>query len=355
MDRIEKLRAAMLGRGLDGLLLTSEPCRHYATMFAASDGAAVITAKGAYFFTDSRYIEAAGQTIKGYAIAMTDINNTYISRINEVIEKDGVKKLGFEDGTMTYRDYADFSEKLHAQLVPAQDTVNGLREVKEQWEIDKLIAAQRLAEKAFDQLLGVINPEMTEKQVAAELIYRMRLLGADDVSFDPIIVSGANSSKPHGVPGNDRICRNTFTTIDFGVKLDGFCSDETRTIAFGSVSDEMRRVYDIVLEAQLAGIAAARAGVTGAEIDGAAREVIKKAGYGEYFGHGFGHGVGLEIHEAPTASPSGKKPLKAGAVISAEPGIYLPGRFGVRIEDVIILHEGGCTDITLTDKSLLIL
>lgn len=275
--------------------------------------------------------------------------------INEALSKANAKTLGFEDMSMTYSQYADYCQKINAKFIPLGADVSELREVKTSNEIEKLIAAQRVAEKAFDELMGIINPDMTEKQVAAELIYRMRLYGADDVSFDPIVVSGTNSSKPHGVPSDRKLQRNSFTTIDFGCKLDGYCSDETRTIAFGSVSDEMRKIYDTVLEAQLAGIATAKAGVTGAEIDGAARAVITKAGYGEYFGHGFGHGVGLEIHERPNASPSWKQPLKSGVVISAEPGIYLPGKFGVRIEDVIILNETGCEVITKTQKELLIL
>ncbi|MFR3921137.1 MAG: M24 family metallopeptidase [Dysosmobacter welbionis] len=179
--------------------------------------------------------------------------------------------------------------------------------------------------------------------------------GAEDKSFDPIVVSGPNGSLPHGVPSEKVIQAGEFVTMDFGCIYHGYCSDMTRTVAVGSVTDEMRQVYDTVLQAQLAGIAAARAGATGKAVDGAARDIIRQAGYGPCFGHSFGHGVGVEIHEGPNATPSNDKPLPAGAVISAEPGIYLPGKLGVRIEDVLYLTPEGCQNLTLAPKELVIL
>ena len=179
--------------------------------------------------------------------------------------------------------------------------------------------------------------------------------GAENMSFDPIVVSGPNGSLPHGVPSEKAIQAGEFVTMDFGCIKNGYCSDMTRTVAVGSVTEEMKTVYETVLKAQLAGIAKARAGVTGRDIDAAARKVIEDAGYGKYFGHSFGHSLGVEIHEAPNAAPMNDQPMPRGAVISAEPGIYLPGRLGVRIEDVIILGENGCEDITLAPKELIIL
>ena len=196
---------------------------------------------------------------------------------------------------------------------------------------------------------------MTEREVAAELVYRMLRHGSEGNSFDPIVVTGAKTSMPHGVPGDEVIKSGDFITMDFGSLKDGYCSDMTRTVAVGSASEEMKNVYSVVLEAQLAGIAAAKAGVPGKVIDGAARAVIEKAGYGEYFGHGFGHSLGLDIHEAPNANPRGETPMPEGAVVSAEPGIYLPGRFGVRIEDVMVLHNDGAEVITKAPKELIIL
>ena len=196
---------------------------------------------------------------------------------------------------------------------------------------------------------------MTERDIAAEITYRLLKHGGEGNSFAPIAVTGANTSMPHGIPSDAVVREGDFVTMDFGCLKDGYCSDMTRTVAVGYATDEMKNIYDIVLHAQLAGIARAAAGVTGAEIDGAARKVIADAGYGEYFGHSFGHSLGLYIHESPAAAPSVKIPMPVGAVISAEPGIYLPGRFGVRIEDVLILREGGCEVITKADKELVIL
>ena len=179
--------------------------------------------------------------------------------------------------------------------------------------------------------------------------------GSEGLAFDPIVVSGPNTSKPHGVPGDRKLEYGDFVTMDFGAKVNGYCADMTRTVALGFVSEEMSRIYGIVLRAQEQAIGMTRAGVTGAEVDGTARKVIEDAGYGAYFGHGYGHSVGLEIHEAPNCSPANHEPLSAGVVCSAEPGIYLPGKFGVRIEDVVIVTEDGCEDITGSPKNLLII
>ena len=211
------------------------------------------------------------------------------------------------------------------------------------------------SDQAFREILNFIRPGMSEQQVAARLVYEMLRRGARKVSFDPIVAAGANGSMPHAVPGETVIQAGMFVTMDFGCIWDGYCSDMTRTVAVGSVTDEMRQVYDTVLQAQLAGIAAARAGATGKAVDGAARDIIRQAGYGPCFGHSFGHGVGVEIHEGPNATPSNDKPLPAGAVISAEPGIYLPGKLGVRIEDVLYLTPEGCQNLTLAPKELVIL
>ena len=218
-----------------------------------------------------------------------------------------------------------------------------------------MIGAQRIAEKALADILVEIRPGVTEKEIAARLQYLMLHYGASDMSFDPIVVSGPNGSLPHGVPSEKAIQSGEFVTMDFGCIKNGYCSDMTRTVAVGFVTEEMKTVYETVLRAQLAGIAAAKAGVTGRDIDAAARKVIEDAGYGRYFGHSFGHSLGVEIHEAPNAAPINDQPMPRGAVISAEPGIYLPGKLGVRIEDVIILREDGCEDITLASKELIIL
>ena len=275
--------------------------------------------------------------------------------LNEVIEKEGLRRVGFDDAYMTVRDCGKYREKLHAELVPASDLLASLRRVKDAEEIESMIAAQRIAEKALSDIFHEIKPGVTEKEIAARLQYLMLHYGAENMSFDPIVVSGPNGSLPHGVPSEKAIQAGEFVTMDFGCIKNGYCSDMTRTVAVGSVTDEMKTVYETVLKAQLAGIAKARAGVTGRDIDAAARKVIEDAGYGKYFGHSFGHSLGVEIHEAPNAAPMNDQPMPCGAVISAEPGIYLPGKLGVRIEDVIILGEDGCEDITLAPKELIIL
>ena len=279
----------------------------------------------------------------------------YAVLLNEVIEKEDLRRVGFDDAYMTVRDCEKYREKLHAELVPASDLLGSLRRVKDAEEIESMIAAQRIAEKALSDIFNEIKPGVTEKEIAAQLQYLMLHYGAENMSFDPIVVSGPNGSLPHGVPSEKAIQSGEFVTMDFGCIKNGYCSDMTRTVAVGSVTEEMKTVYETVLKAQLAGIAKAKAGVTGRDIDAAARKVIEDAGYGKYFGHSFGHSLGVEIHEAPNAAPMNDQSMPRGAVISAEPGIYLPGKLGVRIEDVIILGEDGCEDITLAPKELIIL
>ena len=215
--------------------------------------------------------------------------------------------------------------------------------------------AQQITDRAFSEVLSRVKSGMTEKQLQAELIYSLYKNGADGLAFDPIVVSGPNTSLPHGV-ATDRVIREgDFVTMDFGAAYQGYCSDMTRTVAVGYATEEMEKVYNTVLQAQLAGIAATKAGVLGKDIDKAARDVIAAAGYGEYFGHGYGHCIGMECHESPNANPSGDKIMEENMVSSAEPGIYLPGKFGVRIEDLVIFTADGCENITKSPKNLIIL
>lgn len=357
MNHFNQIAQALESQNLDGMLLTQEANRFYASGFHSSgtDGVALVTKAKNYYFTDSRYTEAAVRYIQNAGIDEAKPGRGYVTLINEALAEQGVKRVGFEDACMTVADYELYRKDLRCELVPAAKLLTELRKVKDAEEQETMIAAQRIAERALEDILKEIRPGVAEKEIAARLQYLMLHYGAENMSFDPIVVSGPNGSLPHGVPSEKTIQSGEFVTMDFGCIYHGYCSDMTRTVAVGSVTDEMRRVYETVLTAQKAGIAAAAAGVTGRAVDGAARKVIENAGYGDYFGHSFGHGVGVEIHEFPNASPRNEKPLPAGAVISAEPGIYLPGKLGVRIEDVIILKDGGCTDITLAPKNLIIL
>ena len=354
MKNLDKFLSILDGEA-DGLLLPSRYSRHYGAEFDIAEGMAVVSKKGCRYFTDSRYIESAQKNIRDFEVLDVQGARNYPKCINEAIADFGITALGFEEEYLTVAEFRDLEQNLNARLVPCNARINGFRAVKEPWEIQRMRKAQEIADRAFLETLPVIKAGMTELELQAELIYRMYKNGAQGLSFDPIVVSGPNSSMPHGVAGDRVIREGDFVTMDFGVLYQGYCSDTTRTVAVGYATEEMKKVYNVVLQAQLAGIAATRAGATGAEIDGAARNVIVDAGYGEYFGHSYGHSLGLEIHEAPNLSFRNPHPIPAGAVCSAEPGIYLPGKFGVRIEDVTIVGPDGCEDITNLPKDLLIL
>ena len=297
-----------------------------------------MTVHQAFFITDSRYIEAARAALAGIAqVLLCSREAPMRTLVQGILREANVQLLGGEEQTTSYAEFTAYEQLLGLKLQPAQNILRTLRASKQPEELAMMYQAQQITDETFAQICTVIRPGMTEREIAAELIYRMLRLGAEGTSFDPIVLTGPDTSMPHGVPGDRRVAEGDFVTMDFGCRKNGYCSDMTRTVAVGYATDEMKNVYDIVLRAQLAGIARAAAGVTGAEIDGAARKVISDAGYGEYFGHSFGHSLGLYIHESPSASPSVKTPMPEGAVISAEPGIYLPGKFGVRIEDVLSL------------------
>ncbi|MDR1821378.1 MAG: Xaa-Pro peptidase family protein [Oscillospiraceae bacterium] len=357
MNNLGKLKNAVNGAEFDALLLVSSVNRLYATGFSSSSGYVLVTGTDAFFITDSRYIEAARAAVSDAEVLQQTAEDKPAAILNRLISELGVRTLAIEENSLTYSEFLAFSSVLKSELVKSGGLVDRLRNVKSEEELAAMIEAQRIAEKAFLRLLPELSRELTEKQVANRLLFHMLDCGADDKSFDTIAVSGANSSRPHGVPSDEKLARG-FLTIDFGAKKNGWVSDTTRTVYLGwqgKPSDEERRVYDTVLQAQLAGIAAIRAGIPGCEVDGAARQVIQAAGYGEYFGHGFGHGLGLEVHEALSASVNVKTPLPEGGVISAEPGIYLPGRFGVRIEDVVYVEKDGCRDITELCRELIVL
>ena len=355
MNQIARIREELNKRSLDALLITDEKNQRYAAGFPFTDGAVLVGKEKAFLITDSRYIEAAQQQAEGAEVRLFDRAHPLTMKIKEALGEIGAEKIAAEDQSLCHAAFIGWEKKLGTELEGVGDLFAVLRAVKTEEEIASMIHAQRISEAALDEVLHIIKPGMTEREVAAELVYRMLRHGSEGNSFDPIVVTGAKTSMPHGVPGDKVIRTGDFVTMDFGCLKDGYCSDMTRTVAVGSATDEMKNVYHTVLKAQLAGIAAARAGVLGKDIDAAARKVITDAGYGEYFGHGFGHCLGLEIHEPPIAGPTGNMPLPAGSLSSAEPGIYLPGRFGVRIEDVMIIREDHAEVITKAPKSELII
>ena len=349
MNHFRAIRAKLEKYGLDAMLITSQANGYYASAFpttGAGDALMVVAEKQNYFITDSRYTEAAQKKVTDAVLLERANAASYLSFLKQILEENNIQKLGFEEEALTVKTYQEYSKELPCTFVPASKLMTELRQSKDDEEIENLKAAQKIADKALTQLLEEIRPGMTEKEIAARLQYLMLLGGAEKMSFDPIIASGPNSSLPHAVPTDRAIQAGDFLTIDFGCVYNGYCSDTTRTVAIGYATEEMKKVYETVLQAQLAGIAKAKTGVIGKEVHEAAHDVIRSAGYGEYFGHGFGHSLGIEIHEAPNFNTRNNEPMPDRAAVSAEPGIYLPGKFGCRIEDVIILHEGGCEDIT---------
>ena len=355
MTNLQKLQNKLVESGLDAMLLTDPKNRFYVTGFHSSAGAVVVTQNDAWLFTDSRYIEAAEHAAAGaYHVGLNDREHSLSTLVRRVLDQSHATKVGGEEASLSYQEYIGYEKALGCQLIPAQGLVMQLRAAKTPEELEKMVKAQEITDRAFQHILTFLRPGVTEQAVAAELMYVMMKDGAERMSFDPIVVTGVRSSMPHGVPGQTVIQRGDFVTMDFGCIYEGYCSDMTRTVAIGSASEEMRKVYGIVLEAQLAGIRTAKAGVLGRDVDKAGRDVIESAGYGEYFGHGFGHSLGLDIHEAPNASPAGTAEMPLGCVCSAEPGIYLPGKFGVRIEDVVVYEENGCRVLTKSPKELLI-
>ena len=353
MKNIEKY-LSILTDEVDGLLLTSQYSRHYGAEFDIAEGVAIVTKAGCRYLTDSRYIESAQNGIQGFEVLEVNRENPYSKRLNDAIADFGVHTLGYEEDYLTVGELKTYEEKVNAKFAPYNEKIHAFRTVKEQWELDRLKEAQKITDVAFSQVLDRIKPGMTEKQLQAELICCLLKNGSDGLSFDPIVVSGPNTSLPHGVAGDRVICEGDFITMDFGAMYQGYHADMTRTVAVGFATEEMRKIYDTVLQAQLAGLEASKPGVTGADLDGAARKVITDAGYGEFFGHGYGHGVGLEIHEMPGCGPSGKTVMEVNMIASAEPGIYLPGKFGVRIEDVVIFTPDGHENITQSPKNLII-
>ena len=354
MKNLDKY-VSLLDGEVDGLLLTSRYSRHYGAEYDIAEGVAIVTKQGCRYFTDSRYIESAQNSLKDFEVLEVNRTIGYSKRINDAIADFGVTTLGYEENYLTAAELMNYEKHLNAKLVPFNKPIYSFRGVKEEWELKLMRKAQAITDKAFAEVVTRIKPGMTELELQAELIYCMYKNGATGLAFDPIVVSGPNTSLPHGVAGERVIQAGDFVTMDFGASYQGYCSDMTRTVAVGYATDEMKQVYDTVLKAQMAAIAATKAGIPGQSVDAVARKVITDAGYGEYFGHGYGHSLGLEIHENPGVNAGNTEPLPVGAVCSAEPGIYLPGKFGVRIEDVTIIKEDGCEDITASPKNLMIL
>lgn len=356
MSNLKRLQEKLTAEGLDGMLLFDENNMRWLCGLHISDGAVLATRDDCFLFTDSRYIEAAEASLPAnISPLLCTRQNPVLKLISDKIAEKKLNKLGIEDDKINLGLYLRLKDGLPAELSENGALMSSLRSVKSADELKNLKAAQDISEKAFFELLKILKPGVSELDIAAELTYQMLKFGAEGNSFPPICLVGSRCSLPHGVPSEARAEAGQFVLMDYGCVKNGYCSDMTRTVALGGVSDEMALVYNTVLKAQNAGLEKIKAGVSGAEVHSAAADVIEKAGFGEYFGHGFGHGVGLDIHESPNASPSNKNPLPAGAVISAEPGIYIPNKIGVRIENVVYITEDGYEPITKLGTELMII
>lgn len=353
-ENLPKIREAVAASELDALLITSEQNRFYATGFPSSAGDIVVTKDEAVLIIDSRYFEEASQRIKTARVVELKNRQKAMELMAEILNRAGAKTLGVEADSMSHTRWEAISKALPVELRNGQSILTKLRSVKSEEELELLRNAQRIADKSFNELLPLIHRGMTEHEVAAELLCRMMKNGADDKAFDTISVNAEHSSSPHGHP-DGRLLQPGFLTIDFGARKDGYNSDTTRTICLGEPTKEMERVYDTVLKAQLAVIDEAKAGVVGKDLDGLARKIIADAGYDGYFSHSLSHGLGIDVHEAPYCNTVSTDILVPGNVISDEPGIYIPGKFGVRIEDCIIIREDGCENLCSLPKDLLVL
>ncbi len=349
--KLEIFRQILKKREISAVIITDELNIGYLCDFRFSDGFLLIDGEEAYLVTDFRYFEEAGaRCADAFKVVMPDDR---IAFIKDFLQKGDHAHLGFESGTMTVAAYNRYADLLPVSLLPMGDILIEMRAVKTPAEIEKIKAAQAITDQAFDHILHTITPDITEREIALELSYFMKKMGAEGDSFEIIAVSGDASALPHGKCRNQKVSKG-FLTMDFGCIYDGYCSDMTRTVCIGKADKEMKRLYETVLRAQAEALSVIKAGETGAFVDGVARGYIERAGYKNAFGHGLGHGVGLYIHEVPSLSfRATEKRLEAGNIVTVEPGIYLMGKYGCRIEDMGLVTNDGFENFTHSPKELI--
>ncbi len=356
MNKNEILAEKLNEFGADALIVTSEVNQHYVTGFEYSDGYALVTKKGVYLITDFRYIEAAkAHANRGVVAVMPGEGERMTDLIAKFLDADGAYNVLVEEYTLPIADYERIKKALGKKYhfsTGASVILDSMRLYKTEEEIEIMKRAQKITDMAFSHILEFIKPDMTEIEVALEIEFFMRRNGAQSEAFQTIAVSGANSSRPHGVPRNVRLEKGFFT-MDFGARVDGYCSDMTRTVILGKADADMKRLYNTVLEAQLAGLEAVKPGADCAGCDKVARDIIDNAGYKGCFGHSLGHGVGMYIHEEPRLSSRATGKLEPGHIVTVEPGIYIEGKYGCRIEDMVAITENGSYDFTHSPKELI--
>src|SRR4051794_4806799 len=354
-DRVDRVAGELADRGLAALLITNVANVRWLTGFTGSNAAAVLGARAdgvRRFVTDFRYLaQSAEQLDERWT---REITPDLLAGVVGQLPAEGDLKLGFDDATMSVRDHRRLGQLVRegVELVAGGGLVEALRARKDPEELDKIRAAARLADAALEDVLGRGLAGRTERDVALDLEMTMRRMGADSVSFEPIVAAGGHGALPHAQPRDVEIPAGTLVVVDWGAVLDGYASDCTRTFATGAVDPRDRALYDLVLRAQEAALEAVRPGPTGKEVDAVARAIIDDAGHAEHFGHGLGHGVGLEVHEAPRLSKQGNDALAAGNVVTVEPGVYVPGAVGVRIEDLVAVTEDGHEVLNTLGKEL---
>lgn len=353
-NRLERLRKSIAALNLEAILVTSGCNRKYMTGFTGTSGYVLVTPDRAYLLTDFRYMSQAAQQAAGYEIV--EHWPKPMETVKELLASLRINRLGFEQNDLKYGVYVSYREDLTGvELVPTADVVEKLRMFKDEAELAIMQEAADLADRTFTHILPFLKPGVSERDIALEMEFFMRKNGASSTSFDTIIASGERSALPHGVASDKKIGANEFVKLDFGALYKGYCSDITRTVVVGKPTEKHKEIYNIVLEAQLHCLEHLKPGMTGKEGDALAREVIVKAGYGDRFGHGTGHSLGLEIHESPRLSPQCDTVLEPGMTMTVEPGIYLPGFGGVRIEDDVVFTNDGIRILTHSTKELLLL
>lgn len=353
MDNFKRVQEINRQLNIDALLISNGNNMRYVSGFAGETGYLYISQNRHAIITDFRYTFQAENEASGYEI-ITIASGGYEEAINDILSLDNVNRLGFEANDMMYARYEELKDKLNvAELVPIGDEVTRLRRIKTSRELEYIKQAQAIGDKVFKEILDFIKPGMTELEIAARIEYLLKLYGGQRTSFEAIVASGVNSSMPHAVPTLKKVEVGDFITMDYGCVYEGYCSDMTRTIVLGKASDKQKEIYNIVLEAQLAALDFIKAGRKGKEVDKIARDIINNAGYEGCFGHGLGHSVGLFIHENPRLSPSEDDILEAGMIETVEPGIYVRGFGGVRIEDLVVVTEDGHENFTHSNKNLI--
>ncbi|HOB20104.1 MAG TPA: Xaa-Pro peptidase family protein [Candidatus Atribacteria bacterium] len=354
-SKLDKLRHLMMENSVDAVIVAEDRNRRYYSGYTGTDAYLLILADKSYLITDFRYVEQAKAQCPGYEVVEAYGKKAY-EFIKQTCDKAGAKRVWFEDDTLTVKEYSEIKASLDPlELVPDTGRIAKPRILKTDDEVNNIRKAAQLADKGFSHILNFIRPGVTERDIALELEFFLRKNGSEGLAFPIIAASGPNGALPHAEPTDDKLAYGILLTLDFGCVINGYCSDMTRTVALGEPPEKLKVIYNIVLEAQEKALAFIKAGISGIEADKQAREHIIAHGYGDYFGHGLGHGVGLHIHEAPRLSPIGETILEPGMVVSVEPGIYLPGLGGVRIEDLVVITEDGYDNLVSSRKDLIIL